>query len=208
MSFLGKRTTLDHTLQVTSYGGTGTTMLYRFLEQHTAHIPQDHENWKPWKHLPEPPSNDSVDDGFRAVYLFGNPMDAVLSVFRRDYQSWHVRNMNSHEEDWAGWDDDWDLEDFLSQGYDYFHMDRHFTNWTQADRDYPILLLRFDALWERMPEVFAFLGIPTSLMTTFPERRERSSDWTSEPDSIQTRLQEMYGELHREVAAAPDLHII
>jgi hypothetical protein len=208
MSFLSNLSTLDHTLQVTSYGGTGTTMLYRFLEQHTAQVPQDHENWKPWKHLPEPPSDDNVDVGFRAVYLFGDPMDAVLSVFRRDYQSWHVRNMNSHDEDWAGWDDDWHLEDYLSQGYDYFHMDHHFTNWTEADRDYPILLLRFDALWERMPEVFAYLGLPSRAMEHFPERRERNSDWSSQPSHIQRHLEHLYGDLKSRVDDTPDLHVI
>jgi hypothetical protein len=183
-------------------------MLYRFLESKDVAVPGDCHDWLPWKHLPEPPSDDNVDNGFRAIYLFGDPMNAVLSVFRRDYQSWHVRNMNSRDEDWAGWDDDWDLEDFLSQGYDYFHMERHFTNWTEAERDYPILLLRFDALWQRMPEVFAYLGLPSPTMEHFPERRERLSDWSSQPSHIQRRLTRMYGDLKYKVDDTPDLQII
>ena len=205
MSLFQKTTTHNHTLQVTSLGGTGTTMLYRFLEDYDADVPKDTHDWIPWKHQRTPPADSKVSRGFRALYLFGNPMNAVLSVFRRGYQHWHVERMDG---DVDAWDKSWDLEEFLAQGHDHFRMERHFLNWTQADRSYPILLLNFDALWERLPEVFAFLGLPSSAMGEFPERRERHSDWLSQPTQIRRDLKDMYGSLQERIECTSDFRII
>jgi len=196
---------IEHTFQVTSFGGTGTTMLYEFLEEHEVDIPSDHPNWKPWKHLPAPPEDADVKDGFRAVYLFGNPMDAVLSVFRRDYQRWHVRNMR--EDVTEPWSTDWDFDEFLKRSEDPFHMTKHFQSWTNADRLYPILCLNFGALWDHIPEFFAFAGLPKSSMDAFPERRERASDWTEETKRVRKHLKGLYGELWSEIEQTPDFQI-
>lgn len=196
---------INHTLQVTSFGGTGTTMLYEFLEEHDGDIPSDHSNWRPWKHLPRPPGDSEVKDGFRAVYVFGNPMNAVLSVFRRDYQRWHIRNMREDVSEPAS--PDWGLEEFLQESEDPFRMGKHFREWTHADRSYPILYLNFDALWEHLPEFFAFAGLPTRCLKEFPDRRERASDWTEEPTRVRKELREFYGDLWAEIQETPDFQI-
>jgi hypothetical protein len=166
MTLLGLLTKIDHTVQITSHGGTGTTMLYDFLENYSVDVPQDPSRWK---HLPEPPTDSEVRQGFRALYLFGNPINAVLSVFRRDYQRWHFRNMTG---DFDGWNEDLEhLSRFLDQESDPFEMQKHFHAWTTADRSYPIMLLQFDALWDNLPELFSFFGLPYRLQAEFPERR-------------------------------------
>ena len=116
--------------------------------------------------------------------------------------------MNFSNDSLEGWDDDRSLEEFLAQEEDHFHMEYHFLNWTQAGRPYPILLPNFDALWERLPEVFAFLGFPFSAMAEFPERKPRKSDWKEEPDGIRRQLQDMHGELEYKVEAQLSLRVI
>jgi hypothetical protein len=197
--------TITHTVQLTSFGGTGTTMLYRVLEAHGLDLPPNAPKYRPWKHLRVPPEDDAVPAGFRVAYLFGNPMNAVLSVFRRDYQRWHVRNMR---DDLTGWDDDWTVEAFLAQERDHFAMAPHFHRWTRAERAYPILLLHFDALWDHLPEVAAFFGLPTRALDDFPAKRPRHSDWTDEPPAVQAHLRRLYGDLHAEIEALPRLSII
>jgi hypothetical protein len=206
MDFLRNLGVIDHTFQVTSFGGTGTTMLYEFLEEHEVDIPADHSNWKPWKHLPTPPGDDEVKDGFRAVYVFGNPMDAVLSVFRRDYQRWHVRNMREDISEPAS--ADWGFDEFLEGTEDPFRMEKHFHEWTEANRAYPILCLKFDALWEHLPEFFAFAGLPSQFIDDFPKRRERHSDWTEQSPDIRRRLEGRYGALADEIESFPEVRII
>jgi hypothetical protein len=180
-------------------------MLYRFLDRYGIDVPKEGHDWIPWKHQRVPPSDDEVPRGYRALYLFGNPMNAVLSVFRRDYQHWHVKRMDG---DIEAWDDSWDLDDFLTQGSDLFRLADHFYEWANADREYPIMLLRFHALWDHLPEMFAFLGLPSSNITDFPEKEERNSDWTEEKPHIRNRLKEMYGELSKEINKSPDIEVI
>jgi hypothetical protein len=196
---------IDHTLQITSFGGVGTTMLYRFLEEHDANTPSGHD-WLPWKHLPAPPVDSEVKEGFRAVYVFGNPMDAILSVFRRDFQHWHVQNMNT-EQAYEEWNDQWTLRDFLNQERDYFRMREQFHNWIEADRSYPIMYVKFDTLWEHLPELFAFAGLPTRCIDEFPDQRERTSDWTEEEEFVWRGLREFYGDLWSEIQETPDFQI-
>jgi len=200
----GSTVPLDHTVQVTTFGGTGTTMLYSFLDRYDVQTPQEDESW-PYKHLPFPPSDDQVKDGFRALYMFTNPMNAVLSVFRRGFQHYHARNTTMDE---SMLDKEWTLPDFLAEEEDPFQLHQHFRNWTQAQRSYPIMLLKFGALWDHLPEVFAFLGLPSSAQDEFPEQRERSSDWTDESKDIQAGLESFYGDLRDEIDAHPDVRII
>jgi hypothetical protein len=146
-----------------------------------------------------------VKDGFRAIYVFGNPMNAVLSVFRRDYQRWHIRNMR--EDVTEPRSPEWGLDEFLQESVDPFRMAKHFRKWTQANRSYPILCVNFDALWDYLPEFFAYTGLPTKDLDSFPERRERESDWSAEPDYVRSRLQNFYGELWADVKERPDFEI-
>jgi len=205
MSLFRNIGSINHTIQVTSFGGVGTTMLYRFLKSQNVNIPADHPNWRPWKHLLVPPADSEVKDGFRVVYVFGNPMDAVLSVFRRGYQKWHIDNMREDINGPA--DDAWQLDDFLQESKDPFRMAQHFRTWKEANRSYPILYLKFDALWRHLPEFFAFVGLSTESLDDFPEQRERASDWTEETEYVRRRLKKFYGELWSEIQTAPDFQI-
>lgn len=111
-----------HTVQLTSFGGAGTTMLYRFMTESGLDVPRDGD-WGIWKHAPEPPDSSEVRQGFRAVYLFGDPINAVLSVFNRKFQSFHVGRMHG---DLDNWNDSWNLTEYLEAGVDRFGMSDHF----------------------------------------------------------------------------------
>jgi hypothetical protein len=101
-----------------------------------------------------------------------------------------------------------DLTTFLENSEDVFRMEEHFQNWTQADRDYPIMLLKHDALWTHLPKWFAFLGVPTAAMDDFPERRPRKSKYADEPSHIRERLQSLYSDLNKGIDAGLDVRII
>jgi hypothetical protein len=101
-----------------------------------------------------------------------------------------------------------DLTTFLENSEDVFRMEEHFQNWTQADRDYPIMLLKYDALWTHLPEWFAFLGVPSAAMDDFPERRPRKSNYADEPSHIREGLQSLYGDLNERIEAHSDVRII
>lgn len=204
LPFFHSTPSIKHSLQVTSFGGAGTTMLYSFLESTNADLPDASHDWIPWKHMTEPPADRDVPDGFRAIYLFSNPMNAVLSVFRRGYQHWHAERMVNGG---PAWNDEWELEDMLELDYDPFRMDDHFQAWAEADRSYPILLVRFDALWDHLPELLAFAGVRSTYHAAFPEHRPRNSDWTQAEPEIRDWLDTIYGPFAQRLDDTPDFII-
>ena len=63
---------------------------------------------------------DEVPDGFRVVYLVGDPRDAVLSIFRRNYQFGHYGVLHGHEPDADAAARAETLETFADAGIDDF----------------------------------------------------------------------------------------
>jgi hypothetical protein len=188
----------NHTVQVTSFGGTGTSMLCRFLEKSGADLPQsivpDHieNDWAPWKHMRTPPPEQWVPDDFRAIYVVSDPRNAVLSVFRRGYQYAHVQRMDG---DVHRFHSGMTLSDYLNLETDPFKLEGHFERWSQCSRDYPILIVKYDHLWDRIGEIVEFVGLPESIKHDFPERRARSSDWQTLPVCDRTKLDALFGNL-------------
>lgn len=201
---------VDHRIQFASYGGVGTTFLYRFLERHGLSTPPRKSrttsgakvgDWGKWKHMRVPPGTTGnpwylVPDDYRAVYLFGNPMDAVVSLFRRGYQLENAKRIGG---DWENWDPSWELLDYLRNGEDLYHLEDHFHQWVKCPREgrgYPILVVRYESIFDHLEEVFDFLRIPSSLRTSFPAPLPRRSDWRRQPEKIREGLEAMYGPLH------------
>lgn len=200
-----------HTIQVTSFGGVGTSFFYKFLSEQNTDIPND-RFYGIWKHQRIPPGklNDKlckVKQDFKAVYLFGNPMDAVISLFQRNYQIEILQTLlypHVAYEDKTyleQWNENWGLEQYLDNGKDLFRLEEHFRNWAECPREgrsYPIMLVKYETMWSHLPELFAFLGMPSSLIDQFPEKRDRNLDWTKEPNGILAGLGFMR---RREIAA-------
>jgi hypothetical protein len=195
----------EHTLQITSYGGCGTTLLYRFFSEHGVDTPPAVDDWYPWKHMLVPPSDRKVKEGFRAVYVFADPLNATLSVFRRDFQHELVRRM---ARDTSGWNTSWSIEDFLADGKDHFRLIEQYRNWTEAERSYPILLIKYESMWDHLPELMTYVGLPQAAADAFPEKRSRSSRWRDEPKEVQIKLETIYGDLWDEIRDAPAFQVV
>ncbi|MCP9237070.1 sulfotransferase domain-containing protein [Lewinella sp. JB7] len=201
-----RRFRVRHTLQVSSFGGAGTTLLTNFLQRHGADLPdQRGARWAPWKHMSAPPENRVVPSGFRAIYVIGDPRDALLSVFRRGYQHAHVQLMEGRVHEW---DFTWKLTEYLAEGRELFGFGEHFDRWVRSDRNYPILVVKYDALWDNLPEIIRFAGLPESVLQDFPERKPRATDRQHYPPEITARVDRMLGELAERIDRYPDFSII
>jgi hypothetical protein len=197
--------TVRHTVQVTSFGGSGTTALYDHLIAAGIDVPQTVGQF-PFKHQRVPPARGDVPDGFRVVYLFGDPRNAVVSVFRREYQGGHYRGMRLQEPTPDVERRLTDLDHFLDGGVDEFEIADHFDRWYLRDaRSYPVMFLRYEDLPTAWPLVRDFVGLPTD--DPCLELWERKSEWQRLPEPAQMRLEEMYGEFARRLAALPAVHV-
>lgn len=139
----------------------------------------------------------------RLGYLFGDPYNAVLSVFRREFQHMHVKAMNAYSPTPAVSLKGVTIEEYLERGIDEFRIERQFDNWTnEANAKHPTVLIKYEDLSDNIDTVLAFFGVSRSF-----EVKRRSSSWQSQPEAIRKGLENMYGGLLAKVEAMPSIQI-
>jgi len=210
----------DHRFYLTSFGGVGSKMLIRALynalgEGATDRVGASHTH----RRLPPP----ALHPGQCAVYVFGDPRDAVLSFFQRRDQRHarhgfgEARNLVSKTPHWAlqhlkhiaadpgPLDETWDLARYLQHGADLFRLEEHFDNWVYAWADYPITFVRYDTLWSRIGILAAHFGLPT---LSLPQREQRAAQWRGLPAPDRAQLNGIYGRFAARLDTLPDAFVM
>lgn len=180
---------------ICSMGGVGSTALARHLLSFADKSHLEHA-WSPALY-------ERFDD-VRLGYIFGNPYNAVLSVFRREFQHMHVAAMNAESPTPAASLKGLSVEAYLERGVDEFRIERQFDHWTNpAKATHPTILIRYEALAENIGEVLGFFHCerPFPVMT-------RNSQWTDQPEHIRRGLERMYGKLCAKIEAMPAIAIL
>jgi hypothetical protein len=198
---------INHTVQITSYGGSGTTAICDYLSDAGVDLPRT-PDYFPFKHQRNPPSPEKVPEGFRAVYVYGDPRDVVVSLFRRGLQLGQYRWSHGG---WRGPSPEVrqrlsSLESFLEAGIDELGLEDHLDRWLTRDPSgYPVLFVKYESLAEAWPTVRDFVGLAPShpCLPLLP----RESDWSSLPDDLRERLDRMYEGLVRRISAMPAAYI-
>lgn len=216
---------IKHDIQISSYGGVGTTLFYNFLKEQGFNIPVEGD-WGKWKHMRSPPLNSEyrIKSGFKAIYLFSNPMNSIISIFERGFQIWHLERMGQkpHEVHERFTVDEYlkkykkfaafrTLKTYLDQGKDFYGYEEHFRNWTRCSkekRDYPIMIIKYETIWNHLEEIFNFLGMPLSEIFNFPLEKKRNADWQKQTKEIKEKLYNIYGSLYEETKKFPEIKII
>jgi len=194
-----------HAVQITSFGGSGTTAMIEHLQALGVAVPDTPGSF-PFKHQRVPPGPSAVPPGFRVVYLFGDPRNAVVSVFRRGFQGGHYRGMRLRRPPAEVEEHLTDLEHFLAHGVDEFEIRDHFDRWHEREpRPYPVLFVRFDDLGAEWPAVRDFVGLSGDAPGL--ELRERASEWQALPAAQRATIDAMYGTLAVRLAALPGTEI-
>lgn len=100
-----------------------------------------------------------------------------------------------------------DFDDFLKRGQDLFRRTEQWENW-QSQAEYPVMLVRYEKLWENLGQVLSFLDIEPELWGRFPEQRQRQSTLDGLTEGQRSLLGDLYGELKEAVDRAPDIRRI
>ena len=110
---------------------------------------------------------------------------------------------------------EWQLEEFLdaciAKRKDLLQLEEHFDNWVYCKRNgrnYPIMLVKYEALWENLPKIFHFLGISQSHISDFPVMKKRHSSLDSQPICLQEKLNAVYGALGEKIDKFKPIQII
>lgn len=178
-----------------SMGGVGSTALARHIGSIADKTPREHAF---------SPSLYADERDIRLGYMFGNPCNAVLSVFRRDYQDMHVHAMNHGSPTPAPCLKGVPIEQFLERGVDEMHIERQFDNWTNpANHKHPVILIKYEELGDNIAKVLEFFRCKNAFTV-----KSRTSSWRNQPEPIQRDLEKLYGNLIKKVDAMPGITII
>lgn len=178
-----------------SIGGVGSTALARHIGSIADKTDREHAY-----------SPDVYDEerNVRLGYLYGNPYNAVISVFRRNYQDMHARAMNAGSGIQPASLRGVSLEAYLERGIDEFRLERQFNNWIHtADPKHPMIFIKYEQMADHIGEVLKFFGCRYEF-----EVRHRSSSWQQQPAHIRAGLERMYGDLCAKIDEMPPIQII
>jgi len=199
---------------VVSYGGAGTTEFIQYLGQ--------------WMRVNHP---NSLQDGIKhanspahpvlmgrrigaAVYLYDDPVRAMISVFRRGLHTRHAAKLassqhrsgveyreyvTSHERSMA-------LDQYLAEGRDHLGFGQHVTNWLTHSTTFPILFVRFDVLFESAEAIARFVGLQRNAVASFPVRRPRTADPAQLTVEQSAAADRIYSSLRERLTALPGLY--
>ncbi len=183
-------------LLVCSYGGTGTTMLIRFLSDYFRCNSEDDGDGL--KHTDKIPVSRNKD--LKLIYLYGDPIDAVYSLFRREFFNLHSRKLLRSYPKLAPIAVGTTLPAYAEEGVDRLKFQQHFDNWYKRDQFFPVLFIKYERLWENLPILFEYLGIPTDQIDRFPKKRAREIKQLEVATITQNNLSDLYGEFAQRLA--------
>ncbi|MBU0761723.1 MAG: hypothetical protein KKD39_01745 [Candidatus Altiarchaeota archaeon] len=165
------------------------------------------------KHMRHPPNTDGkqryiLSPDYKAIYLFGDPVTSVISLFRR----FSFKSICTQlDVDSCRCPDNMRLDEYALKGEDILGLKAHFDSWAkcnQDERSYPIMLLRYDGLWESLGDVFDFVGLNKDKIDSFPEKQDRvSKDYSIDEDTLKL-LKDTYSDLTDDIAGYPLVKII
>ncbi len=190
----------DMDLLVTSGGGVGTTFVIDFLSKYRQCNNRDDKDGFKHRDRPTP----SPNPWFKAIYVFGNPVNAIYSLFRREYhheESYKLLLNHRHLDPIPA---RMTLDEFAAEGVDRFLFERHFRNWHERFYQYPVMFIRYEKIWENLEPLLDFAGIPMSEIEKFPEQKERKTQLDQIPDWTKANMRKIYGEFHDYLEAQPD----
>ena len=190
---------------VVSFGGVGTTFLARAIHDYQAtNCVYDTDGYK---HSPLPPLLLQTGRKVRALYVFGDPVEAALSLFRRGYHHHQSKKLQRYLLWRMPIPSSSTVTEFSFGGEDRFAFCKHFDNWFSRFRLYDTLFVRYDAIHESLELIADFLQLPDEFITRFPARRKRHKPVDLDPESLD-RLTGIYGDLTARLTALGPASIV
>lgn len=188
---------------IVSAGGVGTTFLMEEIGKYKT--TNCSSNTDGYKHLPIPPI--SFNRNLKVVYVFGNPIWASISLFRRKYH--HVQSINVQQYLEKGYTIPFEmsLDTYASEAKDGHYFERHLENWRIVYPIYPTLFIKYESLFDNLKIVADFLDLPSDFITNFPRKKVRQSELLNLSSSTANYLHHLYGKLAETLKNEPDTMI-
>ncbi len=188
---------------IASGGGVATSMLGEYFAlRHTINAPSDEDGFK---HMPVPPV--SFNPNFRWIFVFGDPVAATVSLFRRGYHSLQSRKLQRGDKPYRPIPLSMTLEEYAEQGVDLLGFERQFLNFYEQHLIHPTLFVRYEGIWNNLEVIRTFLGLPQEEMAGFPPRKARQSEDLIVPAETLAKLHTIYRPFLSRLEKLPDVFV-
>lgn len=196
---------------ITSFGGSGTTMLLDFLgERMRVNDANSFVDGIKHANSPNHPALEGREIGC-AIYIYGDPVHTVLSLFRRGYYRRMIYKLSSdtHRDgpDYFSASQEnrteITLDEFVERGEDLFSINRHWKNWTTAPLRFPVAFVRQAELIHHIPDVLEFAGLTRADALDYPAERQRARTGMNLDQGTLAKLTAIYAETLADMARRP-----
>lgn len=208
------------TFYVCSFGGSGSTMLYRYLRNfgkayhiHSrappdilSHIGNEcatHPTYSEWFNTT--PLSEAELAETVVIYIYRNPVDVIISRCVCMNQR-GAANVNHQKHIQCPNRCDISIQNIIHSRKDLFGLESFFDAYTtlRAQRNYPILCIKYESLFDNWPRMNILLGIP-NVPSLYPHRRETQRHV---PEHIKSVLYEIYDPLIKKMNTMTWCHIV
>lgn len=183
---------------ICSYGGSGTTALRKSFGL------SGHDSFK---HSRYPPNIPGTKNHIKAVYVYADPIHAVLSLYskRRTGAGWdkphtflqyHGMNIGVTVPPLLT------LSQLIDGNEDIFQLEDHFNNWLDGEARYPIMLIKYEVLDDRISDVEEFVGTKSNFTW-----KPRSSNIDYLNDTTRDGMLQIYGDFQKKLRSMDDVII-
>lgn len=186
-----------------SFGGVGTTFLmYHIAKYKQTNFPCDRDLLK---HSPFPPI--SYNKNIRFVYVYGDPILATISLFRRKYHHWQIEKLTRYSSQDSSVVPETSLEEYAASKADLFQFRTHFYNWYDKYLVHPTMFIRYESIFDNIEPLINFLNLPKSAIDSFPAKKPRKSILEEVNSKTISSLTDIYGSFANELNNLEDIEI-
>jgi len=185
-------------------GGVGSTFFIKHIKKYrSTNLSNDKDSLK---HILFPPF--SANRNIKYIYIYGNPIDSVISLFRRNIQDLHSKKFLSLNNKLKSINLSDNLDKYAADGVDRFIFSEQFNNWLTGSKFYPTLFIKYEKLWENLEVLYDFLEIPREEIKSFPEKKKRNSEFLYLDKKTQIGLKKIYAEFEQYINEFDDCFIL
>lgn len=182
---------------VCSHGGCGTTFFMDFLsKERNVNDAYDQDGLK---HLRCPPRR--VPNNCKVIYLYGDPVDAVASLFRRRYAVQQAHKFGN-----LLWRECTDIRRYAELGIDKIGLNKVIKRWTQEgkSRSYNIIMIKYEKIWKNLSTILE-INEMTKYKKYFPDKKERQVDVD---EYVKRDLEKIYSPFYQNIKNLDDLEVL
>ncbi|MGJ8660566.1 MAG: hypothetical protein ACSHXL_00875 [Bacteroidota bacterium] len=171
---------------VCSHGGVATTTLLENLSNYVSvNDPYDKDGLK---HLPKIPI--WLPSDTKIIYVYGDPVYAAMSLFRRGYGKVQAGRNGQFVKDRVFEN----VSTYAKSGYDHLGLIKHLSNWAlNSSKKHDVLIIEYSKIWENLESIRSFVECSDDFVSKFPEHKQRKSRQECSEDVI-VAIKEIYAE--------------